>query len=79
MGVYLSRGAMIRRYLLIFGITAVVIAAGLWFWFLKNWNGWGALIAWLIGINISTFISFGYDKRQAQRAGVRGNASCHCF
>jgi uncharacterized membrane protein YsdA (DUF1294 family) len=56
----------------ILGLTvALTIALGVVLLLHLPWSPNPLLLAWLLGINVSTFAYFGYDKRQAVTGGAR--------
>lgn len=56
---------MVRYALFGFGL-AIALTAALWVWL-----GADLLLAWLVGINVATFATYGYDKRIAGSEWMR--------
>jgi uncharacterized membrane protein YsdA (DUF1294 family) len=56
---------MVRYALFGFGL-AIALTAALWVWL-----GADLLLAWLVGINVVTFATYGYDKRIAGSEWMR--------
>ena len=54
------------------GLTlALLLAAGALLLFRWEWTGWHLLAAWLIGVNVTAFVYFGFDKWRATKARRR--------
>lgn len=52
-----------------FGLT-VVLAVLLWYCLGRRWSGWLWLAAWLLAVNLITFVYYGFDKWRAGREGA---------
>lgn len=62
---------MVRFHLVVALVLSMAGAAVAWrlFALAHTWPQW--LAAWLIAINLITFVYYGYDKRQARRGASR--------
>jgi uncharacterized membrane protein YsdA (DUF1294 family) len=63
-----------RRPVLFHGAMALALTAiltvGLWFAFGGRWTWLPWLAAWLVAVNGTTFVYYGFDKFQARREGA---------
>jgi uncharacterized membrane protein YsdA (DUF1294 family) len=61
----------VRRHTLIALVLSLLVAVGVLLLLRASWSGWHLLLAWLLGVNVTAFGYYGYDKGQAQRGGRR--------
>jgi uncharacterized membrane protein YsdA (DUF1294 family) len=52
-------------------IASLTIAFTARYFFKWTWTGWHLLAAWLIGVNVTTFCYFAFDKMRAKKGGRR--------
>ena len=64
------RRAVTRHFAIAFGV-ALALAVGGWLLLSRTWGWVPWLVAWLVAINLTAFLYYGYDKSRARSGGGR--------